>query len=231
MKLKDEVLWKVFLGSPNDPADTDIGETKLVPGGIDRDDAGNFEVPEKLWLSKWSNKCARRSVDCMASRVRESQAIKGGERTMDRDRMTCLFLVFVEKVGHFFDGLIMTSVGTAKNDIYTDGVFVDKLHGFLGVQPVFALGADRDEAALYFKVASEFLEGNLGIGTHDDVGARLMNGFTGGLATLLPDAFHGKTPELDGLGRASSGGADGLFSRRSMPKIGEDGDASSVDNL
>lgn len=45
MKFKDEVLWKVFLGPPYDPADTDIGETKLVTGCVNGDDTGNSEVP------------------------------------------------------------------------------------------------------------------------------------------------------------------------------------------
>lgn len=45
MKLKDEVLWKVFLGPPYNPANTDIGEPKLVTRGVDGDDTGNFEIP------------------------------------------------------------------------------------------------------------------------------------------------------------------------------------------
>lgn len=230
MKLKDEVFWKVFLRPPYNPADTDIGETKLVTRGVDGDDAGNPEVPEKLCVSKWRNECTRRSIDCVATSVKGNYDT-AGNRTMDRDRVTTLSLVFVEEVCHLFDWLIVTSVGTSKNDIYTDSIFVHKLHSFLGIQPVFALSADWDKSTLDFKVASKFFEGNLGIGAHNNVGTRFINGFASGLATFLPNAFHGKTTELNSFRGASSGGTDRFFTRRCMPKIGKDGDASGVDEL
>jgi len=72
MKFKDEIFWKVFLRPPYNPADTDIGETELVTGGVDGDDTGNPEVPQKFWVGKWRNKCARRSVDCVTTSVRGS---------------------------------------------------------------------------------------------------------------------------------------------------------------
>ena len=64
MKLKDEVLWKVFLGAPYNPADTDIREAELVTGCIDGDNTRNLEVPQKLWMRKWGNESARRSINC-----------------------------------------------------------------------------------------------------------------------------------------------------------------------
>lgn len=48
MKLEDEVLRKVFLRPPYNPANTDICETELVTGGVDGDDAGDPEIPQKL---------------------------------------------------------------------------------------------------------------------------------------------------------------------------------------
>lgn len=150
---------------------------------------------------------------------------------MDRDRVTTLSLVFVKEVCHLFDWLIMTSVGTPENDVYTNSIFVHELHRFLRIQPVFALDADWNQSTFDFEVASKFLEGNLGIRAHNNVRTRFMNGLASSLATFLPDAFHGKTSELNSFRRACSGGTDRLFSRRCMPKIGKDGDASGVDEL
>lgn len=72
MKLEDEILWKEFLRPPYNPADTDIRETELVTGGVDGDDTGNPEVPQKLWVSKRRNECARRSIDCVTTSVNGS---------------------------------------------------------------------------------------------------------------------------------------------------------------
>ena len=150
---------------------------------------------------------------------------------MDWDRVTGLILVFVKEVCHLLDWFIMTSVGASKNDVNTNCVFVDELHGLFRIEPVFALNADWNESAFDLEVASEFLEGNLSIGAHNDIGARFMNGLASSLATFLPDAFHGKTSQLDGFGGACGGGTDRLFSGGCMPKIGEDRDASGVDKL
>lgn len=45
MELKDEILWKMFLRAPYNPADTDIRETELVSGSVNGDDTGNPKVP------------------------------------------------------------------------------------------------------------------------------------------------------------------------------------------
>src|SRR5258708_5640354 len=91
------------------------------------------------------------------------------------------------------------STHTAKNHVYTDRVFVDIFHGFLRVKSVLAFNGDRNKSHLYFEVASEFLESYLSVGTHDNVGTRLMDRFSRSLAFLLPDALHGQPPELNGL--------------------------------
>ena len=150
---------------------------------------------------------------------------------MDRDRVTSLSLVFIKEVCHLFYWLIMTSVGTAENDVDTNCVFVHEFHRFLRIQPVFALNTDWNQSTLDFEVSSKFLEGNLSIRAHNNVGARFMNGLSSSLATFLPDAFHGKTSKLDSFRRACGGGTDRLLGGRCVPKIGEDGDASGVDKL
>ena len=88
---------------------------------------------------------------------------------------------------------------TAKNHIYTDRVFVDIFHGSLRVKSVVAFDGDRNKAHFYVEVASEFLESYLSVGTHDNVGTRLMDRFPRCLAFLLPDTFHGQPTELNGL--------------------------------
>ena len=91
------------------------------------------------------------------------------------------------------------STHTAKNHVYTNRVFVDIFHGFLRVKSVLALDGDRNKSHLYIEVASEFLKSYLSIGTHDNVGTRLVDGFTSGFAFLLPDALHSQATELDCL--------------------------------
>ena len=65
MKLEDEIFWKVFFRPPYDPADTDICETELMTGSVDRNDAGNPKVPLQIGVGKWCNKSARRAIDCV----------------------------------------------------------------------------------------------------------------------------------------------------------------------
>ena len=102
------------------------------------------------------------------------------------------------------------SAHTAKNNVYTYCVFVDIFHRSLRVKSVLALNGDRNKPHLYFEVASEFLESNLGIGTHDNVGAGLMDRFSRSLAFLLPDTLHGQPPELNGLRRTGRSGTHGV---------------------
>ena len=89
--------------------------------------------------------------------------------------MTSIILILVQQVRHVFDWLIMTRIGTSENDIDPDCVFVDVLHGLLGIEPILAFDGDRDKSTLDFEVTSELLECNLGIGTHDNIGPRLVN--------------------------------------------------------
>ena len=114
---------------------------------------------------------------------------------------------------------------TAKDHVYTDRVFVDVFHGFLWVKSVLALDGDRNKSHLYVEVASEFLESYLSIGTHDNVGTRLVDRFSRCLAFLLPDTFHGQPTELNGLRRARCSGTHGIVMGRRVPKLGQYGNA------
>ena len=114
---------------------------------------------------------------------------------------------------------------TAKNHVYTDRVFVDIFHGFLRVKSVLALDGDRNKSHLYIEVASEFLKSYLSIGTHDNVGTRLVDRFSRCLAFLLPDTFHGQPSELNSLRRARCSGTHGIVVGRCVPKLGQYGNA------
>lgn len=142
----------------------------------------------------------------------------------------------------------MTGVSATENNKDTDGIFVNHFYGLLGIQAVVAFLADRYQSALDIKVPGKlfyrkiskswcmtvetiFTQGYLGIGAHDDIRSRLVNGQTLGLAILLPDTLHGKTTELDCFRRTSGRGTDCLVAGRSMPQIGKHGDATGVDDL
>jgi hypothetical protein len=91
------------------------------------------------------------------------------------------------------------NIHTAEDHVDTDGIFVNVFHGFLRVKSILALDGNWDKASLYVEVASEFLEGHLGISAHDYVGTRLVDGFASGFAFLLPDALHSQATKLDRL--------------------------------
>ena len=82
------------------------------------------------------------------------------------------------------------SIHTAENHVDTNGIFIDIVQNFLRVKPVLALNGDRDKSCLHFKVASEFLEGHLSVGTHDNVRSGFVDRFASGFAFLLPEALH-----------------------------------------
>jgi hypothetical protein len=58
MELKDEILGKMGLVTPDDPADADVGETKLVTRSVDGDDTRKFKVPEEFWCGEGSDERA-----------------------------------------------------------------------------------------------------------------------------------------------------------------------------
>ena len=78
MQLKDEVLGKVLLRAPDDPADPDVRQAELVARSVDGDDAWDAEVPLELRSREGSDEATGRAIN------------------VDRDGMTCLLLVLVE---------------------------------------------------------------------------------------------------------------------------------------
>lgn len=93
MQLEDEVLWQELLAPPDDPADTDVREAELVPGGVDRDDTGDAEVPLELGRREGCDKRTRGTVD------------------VNGDGVASAGLVLVKEVGHLLHRLIVASVG------------------------------------------------------------------------------------------------------------------------
>lgn len=91
------------------------------------------------------------------------------------------------------------NIHTSKNNVDTDGIFVNIFHGSLRIKSILALYGDRNKPHLYVEVARKFLEGHLGVSTHDNVGTRLVDGFASGLAFLLPDSLHCQATKLDCL--------------------------------
>ena len=88
-----------------------------------------------------------------------------------------------------------------------------------------ALLRDRHEATFDFEVPGEFLESNLCVCTHDDVGAGFMDGLARFLAIFLPDALHGQTSKLNGLRRSGRRGTNSVVRVGRVPQVGQDGDA------
>lgn len=231
VQLEDEVLREVLLGAPDDPANTDVGKTELVTGGVDRDNTGDTEVPLELGGGEGSDEASRSTVD------------------VDGDGVTGAGLVLIEESRHLLHGLVVAGVGacgaykphktldegskelTAKDNVDTNGVLVNVFHSLLSVKAVAALVGDGDETALDLEVASELLKRNLGVGTHNDVRARLVDRLARLLALLLPDALHGKTAKLDSLRRAGSRGTNSAVGVGRVPEVSEDGDAAGVDFL
>ncbi len=106
---------------------------------------------------------------------------------------------------------------TPENDIDTNGVLVDIFHGSFGIESVVALFRDGHQTRFDIEIAGELLECNLSICAHNDVWTWLMDGLSSSLTLLLPDALHGESAELNGLGRPRSGGTDGLLRRGCIP--------------
>lgn len=118
---------------------------------------------------------------------------------MDRDTDSRPLLVLIEKVGHLLYRLVVTSVGTAEDDINANGILIDVVHSFLRVEPILALSTDWYEAAFNLEVTCKFFKCDLGIRTHYDVRARLVYGLALSFATLLPESLHGETTKLYGF--------------------------------
>ena len=97
--LENQVLGKLRLVSPDDPAHTSIDKPEFVARGIDGLNTRQFKVP--LWASdlrvcKRCDEATRCGID------------------VDWNVDTRLLLIFVENFGDLFDWLIMTWTGVRK---------------------------------------------------------------------------------------------------------------------
>lgn len=63
VQFEDEVLGQQRLVAPDNPANTDVRQTELVSGRVDRDDTWDLEIPKVLGSSEGSNETPRSSVD------------------------------------------------------------------------------------------------------------------------------------------------------------------------
>jgi len=45
MDFENEIFWEEMLGTPDDPTDTNLGQTKFMSGRIDGHNSGNLEIP------------------------------------------------------------------------------------------------------------------------------------------------------------------------------------------
>lgn len=50
VKFKDEILGQVGFVAKDDPTNSDISEPKFMTTRVDRDDAGDFEIPFEFGL-------------------------------------------------------------------------------------------------------------------------------------------------------------------------------------
>ena len=212
MQLKDEVLGQVRLVAPDDPAHTGIYEAVLVSGSVDRLDPRQLKVPLRA-----AHAGVRKGGDEPAR----------GRVHVYRDINPRLLLVLVEDLGDLLDRLVVARVGRPEDDKDADRVLVDRVPHQVGVQAVRALLRDRQDAGLDVKVARELLQRDLRVGAHDDVGLGRVLAL--GLPELLPPPLHGQAAEVDGLGGADGGRADGLLGLLHAPEVGEDADAALGD--
>ena len=96
-KFEDKVLVEEALIFPEDPAEAGVDQTELVAGGVDGDDTRDLEVPDVVGRREGCDERAGSTVD------------------VDRDRVACCLLIFVEQLGHFSDWLVVAGVSTCNN--------------------------------------------------------------------------------------------------------------------
>jgi len=86
MEFENEVLREQLLRTPDNPTDANLGETKLMSGGVDGHNPGNLEIPLQLGCREWGYETTRGCVD------------------VNRNGYPGLFLVLVQKFGHLLTG-------------------------------------------------------------------------------------------------------------------------------
>lgn len=92
MQLEDQILRKELLRPPDNPTNTDVGETKFVAGRVDGNYAGDFEIPFKFRSSEGSDEPSGGTVD------------------VNWDRVAGTSLKFVEQFGHLLHRFVVARV-------------------------------------------------------------------------------------------------------------------------
>ena len=132
------------------------------------------EVPFEVGVDERSNEATRCSihVDWAVNLVGDKEIVDG-------------FSVFV-----------LARVGRAEDGADTDGIFVDKLHSFFGIDHESVFSA-KDILLLNFEVASCFLPADLDSAVHDDVGVGGVLALC--LALIDPLSLHSQDRKHDGF--------------------------------
>jgi len=63
VEFENEILWEEFLRTPDDPTNANLSKAELVPGGIDRDNSGDLEIPYQLGGCERGDETTRGRVD------------------------------------------------------------------------------------------------------------------------------------------------------------------------
>lgn len=114
---------------------------------------------------------------------------------------------FNQQVVDLLGILVLSSVGSAENGADANGVLIDKVDGFLGIDHV-AIRRAVDKLLLDIKVAGSLLPADLDRRVHDHVGAAEVLAF--GLAFVDPALLHGQGGEHDGFRGADGAGSHGV---------------------
>jgi hypothetical protein len=114
-----------------------------------------------------------------------------------------------QEVVDSLDILVFSSVRGSQDSADTDGVLVNQLDGFFGIDHIALVGTE-DVLLFDVKVAGGLLPANLDGTVHHKVGTRPILAL--GLALFLPSLLHGKGCQHDGLRGANGGRAHCMVS-------------------
>lgn len=175
--------------------------------GVDRLHPGQAEIPGQVRRAEGREEASARPVH------------------MDRHVEPGLGLELVKGVGDRLHRLVLAGEGDAEGGDHADGVLVDPLEHFRGVedQPVALHG---DLADLDVEIAGELVPADLH-GAADHV--ELVGGFSGRLARLAPAPFEREPAQHRRLGRSDGGAAKRGLGRGRIPQIGDHAHAARLD--
>ena len=186
--------------APDRPADARVDEPELVPGGVDRGDPGEAEVPRQLGVAEGRDHAT------------------GGPVDVHGDVEARALLEVVEGGADVGDGLVAAVERRPEDRDHADGVLVARGGGRsrAEVQPV---ALHRDEARLDFEVVGELVPADLDVDAHDDVGT--VGGLVRHAAGVLPAPLEREPAEHARLAGADGRAADRGGGVRGVPEVGE----------